>query len=97
MPIVIPADRWDFDPAKLGPQSIGVNMEKELEVKAQHRQQEIESILANDTLLEFMQSGLPNSGTDESDEVLLQRGIEYAKAFSEIPSTEWAFNEQQRV
>ena len=64
-------------------------MDTEEARRAQQREKEVDVILANDELLEFMQSGLENTGDEEPEEAIIARGKEAVDAFSKQPQSFW--------
>lgn len=54
------------------------------------QQQELDSIMENTTLLEFMEAHLPNQGEEESDETILERQAYAIEAFSKNPPAFWS-------
>lgn len=56
----------------------------------EEQKQELDSIMENEQLLEFMEANMPNQGEVEADEAILERQAQAVEAFSTNPADFWS-------
>lgn len=54
------------------------------------QKEEIESVFNNEALLDFMESGIPNTGEEDPEDIILERGRKAVEAFSQSKDS-WSF------
>ncbi|MBQ4566631.1 MAG: hypothetical protein IJA79_00720 [Desulfovibrio sp.] len=78
----------------LTPNPVGLGgwlMGTAIPVLSADQEKELDSIFSNERLVEFMESGIHNSGDVEPDNVILDRQIQAIEAFSQLPESFWEF------